>query len=121
MSSSSATALETVAQGLGLLALADQAKGQAMHVYTAQHAKKLQRQVRVQESRRLDAAADATLGKGDTGLTDDAVRKHRETRKTRNRNCWKQRASKSPDTQQTGGRSNGPRYHSVRGDLGLGA
>ena len=77
--------METVARGLGLPALADQAKGQAMQLYTAQHAKELQRQVRVRESRRLDAAADGTLGKGDTGLTDDAVRKHREARKKRNR------------------------------------
>ena len=88
------TALETVARGPGLPALADQAKGQAMQLYTAQHAKELQRQVGVRESRRLDAAADGTLGKGNTGLTDDAVRKHREARKKRNRNVWKRRASK---------------------------
>ena len=87
--------METVARGLGLPALADQAKGQAMQLYTAQHAKELQRQVRVRESRRLDAAADGTLGNGNTGLiTDDAIRKHHEARKTRSRTFGKQRARK---------------------------
>ena len=47
------------AGGLGLLALAAQAKGQAMQLHTAKHAKELQRQVGVRERRRLDAAVDA--------------------------------------------------------------
>ena len=115
--------METVALARcsGLLALADQAKGQAMQLYTAQHAKELQCLVRVRESRRLDAAADGTLGKGNTGLTDDAVRNHREARKKCNRTFLETKGLESPDTQQTGGRSSGPRYHSVRGDLRLGA
>ena len=87
--------METVAQGPGLPAFADQARGQAMQFYTAQHAKELQRQVRLRESRRLDATADGTLGNGNTGLiTDDAIRKHHEARKKRSRTVWAQRARK---------------------------
>ena len=65
-----------------------------MQLHTAQHAKELQRQVGVRESRRLDATADGTLGKGNTGLTDDAVRKHREARQKRNRTFWRRKARK---------------------------
>ena len=59
--------------------------------------KELQRQVGVQESRRLYAAVDGTLGiKGDTGLADDDIQKHREARNKHNTKLVKAKGRESP-------------------------
>ena len=64
-----------------------------MQLRTDKHTKSLQRQLGVQESRRLDAAVHGTMGiKGNTGLTDDVIQKHQEARNKRNTIFWKQRA-----------------------------
>jgi hypothetical protein len=89
------TALETVARDPGLPALAARAAHHSAQLRTDGHTKELQRQLRVRESRRLDAALDGTLGvKGNTGLADDALDKHFDARRKRNAQFWKQRAGK---------------------------
>jgi hypothetical protein len=89
------TALETVARDLGLPALAAQAAHHSAQLRTDGHTKELQRQQRVRECRRLDAALDGTLGvKGNTGLADDALEKHLDARRKRNAQFWKQRDGK---------------------------
>ena len=89
------TALDMIAHDPGLPTLADRAKVKAKQLHTEKHAAELQRQMRVRASRRLDAALDGTFASGGgIGLADDVIEKHRQQRKNRSDNFWKQRARK---------------------------
>ena len=87
--------MDIVARDPGLPALAVRAKDKTKLLRTEKQTTELRRQVRVRASRLLDAAVDGTLGiNGDAGLTDAVLQEHREARKKRCKQFWKQRRRK---------------------------